>query len=75
MTSSIPNFAERVNHFIYRQHIRRLGPVEIELAREWSLAFIQREHPQLTKEEVARFYENLIHVRIIAVDEWSLRMS
>ena len=61
-------FAERVNLFLYRQHIRKLGPSEIEVAREWCFNLIRREHPQWSQEEVERFYENLIHVKITAVD-------
>ena len=75
MNSTLSNFAGRFNAFLYRQHIRRLSPVEIELAREWSLALIRREHPHLSSEEVERFYENLIHIRVCAVDEWTRRMS
>jgi hypothetical protein len=75
MSASLTDFAGRLNDFLYRQHIRRLGSVDIGLAREWSLGFIRQEHPQLTEEEVTRFYENLIQVRLVAVDEWTLRMS
>ncbi|MCE0497242.1 MAG: hypothetical protein LV481_04765 [Methylacidiphilales bacterium] len=75
MNSTLSDFAVRFNTFLYRQHIRRLSPEEIELAREWSMTLIRREHPHLSTEEVERFYENLIHVRISAVDEWLRRMS
>lgn len=68
-------FAERVNLFLYRQHIRKLGPGEIETAKEWCLGLIRREHPRLTEEEVQRFYENLLHMQVTAVDEWTRRMS
>jgi hypothetical protein len=71
----LSDFAERFNHFLYRQSIRKLGPSEIELARDWSCDFIRREHPNFTEEQVARFYENLIHIQVIAVDEWTRRMS
>ena len=72
---SIENFTERFNLFLYRQHIRKLGPTEIETAREWCLTLIRREHPQLNAEEVDRFYENLINIQFSAVDEWTRRMS
>jgi hypothetical protein len=71
----LSDFTDRFNHFLYRQSIRKLGPSEIELAREWSYDFIRREHPQFTEGQVARFYENLIHVQVTAVDEWTQRMS
>ena len=75
MSSSLTAFTEKFNLFLYRQHIRKLSPAEIALAREWSLGLIRKEHPQLTEEQVEKFYENLIHVQVTAVDEWSRRMS
>lgn len=71
----ISGFTERFNQFLYQQHIRKLGPTELETAREWCLNLIRREYPQLTEEQRNRFYDNLIHVQIIAVDEWTRRMS
>jgi hypothetical protein len=71
---NLSEFSERFNHYLYRQSIRRLGAEEITVAREWSLAFIRREHPHFTNQQVERFYENLIHVQVNAVDEWSRRM-
>ncbi len=65
----------RFNSFLYRQHIRRLTAEEIDLAREWSLDLIRREHKDMTNEQVELFYDNLLYVRIIAVDEWSQRMG
>jgi len=75
MNSTLSDFTVRFNAFLYRQHIRRLSAAEIELAREWSMALIRREHPHLSSEEAEAFYENLIHVRVCAVDEWTQRMS
>ena len=72
---SLDEFAERFNQFLYRQTIRKLTPSDIELAREWCLNLIRREHPDLTPEEVERFYDNLLKVRAVAVDEWTQRMS
>lgn len=72
---SLTLFAERLNRLLYRQHIRKLTPAEIELARQWSLNLIRREHPELSEEQVQRFYDNLIHVKFSAVDEWSERMN
>jgi len=73
--STVSNFTERFNLFLYRQHIRKLGPTEIEMAREWCLALIRREHPGFTEAEIDAYYENLIHIKYIAVDEWTRRMS
>ncbi len=72
---SFIEFTERFNHFHYRQSIRKLGEADIHLAREWSINLIRKEHPDLTPEQVERFYENLIHVQVTAVDEWTRRMS
>ena len=72
---SASDFADRFNLFLYRQHIRKLGPTERETAKEWCLALIRREHPHLTAEEVDHFYDNLIRVQYYAVDEWTQRMS
>jgi len=72
---SLSDFSARFNHFLYRQSIRKLSEAEIKLARDWSLMLIRREHPHLTEEQVERFYENLIHIEVVAVDEWTRRMS
>jgi hypothetical protein len=72
---SFSDFTDRFNHFLYRQSIRKLGEAEISLARDWSLTLIRREHPHLTEEQVQRFYENLLHIQVTAVDEWTRRMS
>jgi hypothetical protein len=72
---SLSDFAQRFNLFLYRQSIRKLGEADIQLAREWTLNFIRREHPELTDEQVDRFYENLLHLEVSAVDEWSRRMG
>jgi hypothetical protein len=73
--SSFSAFTERFNLFLYRQNIRKLTPEEIELAREWSMSLIRKEHPHFTDEQAERFYENLINVRVSVVDEWARRMS
>jgi len=64
----------RFNLILYGQHIRKLGPTGIEMAREWCLNVIRREHPHLNAEEVDRFYEKLITIKWSAVDEWSERL-
>jgi hypothetical protein len=69
------NFTERFNRFLYRQHLRKLGPGEIETAREWCHFIIRREHPHLTEEQRDLFYKNLINVKITVVDEWTRRMT
>ena len=75
MFTTFSEFSERFNDFLYRQSIRRLSDAEITLARDWSLEFIRREHPHLDEEQIERFYEKLVQVEYVAVDEWSRRMS
>jgi hypothetical protein len=72
---NISSLADRFNQFLYRQSIRKLTDAERELARDWSMAFIRRTHPTLSEDQAERFYENLIHVRVTAVDEWTQRMT
>jgi hypothetical protein len=72
---NISDLADRFNQFLYRQSIRKLTDAERQLARDWSMAFIRREHPNFSEEQAEGFYENLIHVRITAVDEWTERMT
>jgi len=72
---NVSDLRGRLNLFLHRQTVRRLTEAEIALARDWCMDLIHREHPELTAEQAERFYENLIHVRVIAVDEWTQRMS
>lgn len=72
---SVSEFTARFNAFLYHANIRRLGPSDRAMAKDWCVNLIRREHPKLTDEEVERFYENLITVRWTAVDEWEQRMS
>jgi hypothetical protein len=72
---NVSDLRERLNLFLHRQTIRKLTPAEIALAREWCMEVIRREHPEMSTEQAERFYDNLIHVRVIAVDEWTERMS
>jgi hypothetical protein len=72
---NISSLADRFNQFLYRQSIRKLTDSERQLARDWSMAFIRGAHPNLSDEQAERFYENLLHVRVTAVDEWTQRMT
>ena len=71
----VSEIRERLNQFLHRQDIRKLTPAERSLARQWCMDLIHREHPELSSEQAERFYENLINVRVITVDEWSRRMQ
>jgi hypothetical protein len=72
---NVSDLRGRLNLFLHRQTVRRLTAAEIELARDWCRDVIRREHPEFTDEQAERFYDNLIRVRVIAVDEWTQRMS
>jgi len=71
----VSDLRARLNQFLHRQNVRKLTPQEREMARQWCLDFIRREHPEFDDDETDRFYENLINVRVIAVDEWTRRMQ
>ncbi len=66
---------DRLNQFLHRQNVRKLTPQEREAAKEWCLDVIRREHPDFTPEQMEHFYDNLIRIRIIPVDEWTERMG
>jgi hypothetical protein len=72
---NISDFREQLNLFLYRQNVRKLTPAEISLARDWCMDVINREHPEWSEEQKERFYENLLHVRVTTVDEFTQRMS
>lgn len=71
----VSEIRERLNQFLHRQNIRKLTAEERAMAREWCLDVIRREHPELDEDERELFYENLVQVRLVAVDEWSQRMG
>ncbi len=71
----VSDIRERLNQFLHRQNIRKLSLAERALAREWCLDLIRREHPDFDEEQRERFYENLIEIRIVPVDEWAQRMG
>jgi hypothetical protein len=70
---SLDDFTERFNRFLYQRAVRKLAPEDLEAARAWCLDFIRREHPRLSEPEVIAFYDNLLKIRISAVDEWTRR--
>jgi hypothetical protein len=74
-TMDVAEFKDQLNRFLHRQNVRKLTPAERELAKTWCMDLIHREHPDWSDEQAERFYENLINVRVIAVDEWSRRME
>lgn len=75
VSMDVAEFKEQLNRFLHRQNIRKLTPAEREMAKTWCMDIIHREHPDWNDEQAERYYENLINVRFIAVDEWSRRME
>jgi len=73
-TPQLPTFTERFNKFLYKRSIQKLG-ADIQIAREWCLDLIRREHPHLNEEQREQFYHNLITIQMRPVDEWTQRMS
>jgi hypothetical protein len=68
-------FKEQLNLFLHRQNIRKLTLAERSLAREWCMDFIRREHAEWSTGQAERFYDDLINVRVTAVDEWTRRQE
>jgi hypothetical protein len=71
----VSEIRERLNQFLHRQTVRKLTPAERAAARDWCLDLIRREHPEFDEQERERFYENLLNIRVIAVDGWAQRMQ
>jgi hypothetical protein len=71
----VAEFKEQLNLFLHRQNVRKLSPAERSLARDRCMDLIRREHADWSEEQAERFYDNLINVRVVAVDEWTHRME
>lgn len=71
----VAEFKGQLNRFLHRQNIRKLTPEERSLARDWCMDLIRREHPEWNEDQAERFYDNLLNVRFVAVDEWTRRME
>jgi hypothetical protein len=67
------DLAERFNTFLYQKDFRRLSPQDLELAKKWTLQLIRDSNPQWTEEQVLDYYNRLLKIRVVAVDQWKER--
>ncbi|NJK91318.1 MAG: hypothetical protein HC904_05485 [Blastochloris sp.] len=65
--------SERINTLLYHKQVEKLSRRDGELARTWTLQLIREAHPLWTEQEVERYYENLLKIRVVAVDQWGKR--
>lgn len=66
-------FSERANTQLYRRQVGRLGKQDLELATRWTLQLIRDNNPRWTEDQVRAYYDRLLDIRVIAVDQWSAR--
>jgi hypothetical protein len=67
------DLAERFNSFLYQKDFRRLSPQDLELAKKWTLQLIRDSNPKWTEEQVLDYYDRLLKIRVMAVDQWKER--
>jgi len=64
---------ERINKLLYHRQVGSLSRREAELAESWTLQLIRDGHPKWTEEQVKTYYDNLVNIRVVVVDQWSKR--
>jgi len=64
---------ERLNLLLYRKQVHRLTKKDREQAVAWTLQLIRDRNPHWTEERVRAYYDQLLDIRVIAVDAWSAR--
>ena len=67
------SIVSRLNHLLYQRYLARLAPQDRSLARVWMIQFMKSNHPDWDDKKIDREYENLLHCRPMAVDEWIRR--
>jgi hypothetical protein len=65
--------SERINKLLYHRQVGSLTRKEAELAETWTLQLIREGHPQWTEEQIRSYYDQLVNIRVVAVDQWSKR--
>ena len=66
---------ERVNSLLYRRQVRRLTKQDLESARAWTLQLIRDHNPRWSEERVQEYYDHLLDIRLVAIDQWSARLG
>jgi hypothetical protein len=64
---------ERINKLLYHRQVGSMTRRESELATNWTLQLIRDGHPKWSEEQVKNYYDNLVNIRVVAVDQWSKR--
>lgn len=64
---------ERINLLLYRKQVHRLTRQDREQAIAWTLQLIRDRNPGWSEERVRAYYDQLLNIRVIAVDAWSAR--
>jgi hypothetical protein len=67
--------SEKLDSFLYRKIFQKLTPADRQSAQDWCLTIIRQGHPKWTEDEIKKYYDNLLNVKVIVVDEWSRRMK
>ena len=66
---------EGLNRFLYRKDVVRLTRNDLELATRWTKLLIRDGHPRWSESEIDAYYDQLMQIRVVAVDQWSRRMG
>ncbi len=66
---------ERINRLLYKKEVVKLGRRDMELATRWTMEMIRDRNPEWSEEQVRMYYDRLLNVRVIAVDQWSRRFG
>ena len=66
---------ERLNKILYKRSIFQLRKKDLELAEKWTLDFIRDQHPHWSEKQVKRHFDNLLKIKVIAVDDWSKKFG
>lgn len=64
---------ERINLLLYRRQVGRLSRQDREQAIAWTLQLIRDRNPTWPEDKVRAYYDQLLDIRVIAVDAWSAR--
>ncbi|MDZ4788972.1 MAG: hypothetical protein SH807_08525 [Blastochloris sp.] len=64
---------ERINKLLYHRQVGSLTQREAGLAKVWTLELIRDSHPKWTEQQIESYYNNLVNIRVVAVDQWGKR--
>lgn len=63
------SLGEKLDGFLYRRVFKELSPSDLDLAEKWTLAMIRRNHPDWDEEQVRKFYDSLLNIRVVVCDD------